>query len=318
MLYPFFGTNDLTADDPDFGRFDEYMENASSLFEMSSKEEADLFVLPFDFSFDDEVSLIIQRFLNEARQFGKKTLIFYNADDDRPIQLQDAIIFRTSFYLSKRAINEYAFPGWSVDFLKKYSGGKLLPRRFDSKPSVGYCGYVDFIQLSLKDRLKRLIGKSNAHPWEKLRGRAVRKILADQKLRSEIVIRNGFWASGMEDKFRARQEYAENMIASDYAICCRGGGNFSYRQYEAMSLGRIPVFINTDNVLPWMEEIPWKKIMVWVETTDVDQVSQRILAFHGEHQHDFESLQSQIRSWYESHLSPLGFFTQLCLKWREL
>jgi hypothetical protein len=318
MLYPFFGTQDLTSDDPDYGRFDEYMANASTLFELSSKEEADLFVLPFDFSFDESLKDIIEGFLDEARQFRKKTLIFYNSDDDRPIILQDAIIFRTSFYLSQRSQNEYAFPGWSIDFLRRYAGGKLVPHGFDVAPSVGYCGYVDFIDKSWKERLKQFMGRTKSHPWEKLRGKAVRNILTDQRVHAEVVIRNGFWASGIEDKLSARQEYADNMIASDYVICCRGGGNFSYRQYEAMSLGRIPVFINTDSVLPWMREIPWNKIMVWVESTDVDQVSQKILAFHGEHQHDFESLQSQIRSWYDSHLSPLGFFTQLCLKWREL
>ena len=313
MLFPFFGAPQVSADDPDFGRFDDYINAGNDLFELSSREECDVFVLPFDYSFDKRFESVIREFIKEAKSFEKKVLLFYNADDDTSIELENVIVFRTSFYLSKKRTYEYAFPGWSVDFLKAYSQGTLPETKHTDKPSVSYCGYVDYVDESWKIWLNNLFGRKKSKPWERLRGRAVRNVLQSSKVKAQFLIRDGFWASGVADKKAARQEYAENMMSADYAICCRGGGNFSYRLYEVMSLGKIPVFINTDCVLPWMDEISWREIMVWVELDELDSLDQKVWHFHHLHQDRLGQIQQNIRNTYESHLSPVGFFSKLAL-----
>ena len=52
MLYPFFDVPAVSEDDPDKGRFDDYREKGKELFQLTSKDACDLFVLPFDFTFD--------------------------------------------------------------------------------------------------------------------------------------------------------------------------------------------------------------------------------------------------------------------------
>lgn len=311
MLYPFFGAPTVSEDDPDKGRFDEYLEKGKELFQLTSKECCDIFVLPFDFTFEAKHQDIIQAFIQDAQSNGKKVLLFYNADDDRPIELENVIVFRTSFYLSAKKEYEFAFPGWSADFLKTYANNQWQPSRFTAEPVIGYCGYVDSMKPGWLSWIKNFLGKTHPRPWEKLRGRAVRNVLQTSGVKPNIIIRDGFWAEGMQDKRRARQEYAENMLTSDYAICCRGGGNFSYRLYEVMSLGKIPVFINTDSVLPWMDEINWRELMVWVESHEIAQLGKKVLAFHMGHEQDFSEWQKRIRSTYENYLSPVGFYTRL-------
>ena len=63
-------------------------------------------------------------------------------------------------------------------------------------------------------------------------------------------------------------------------LCARGRGNFSYRLYETLCSGRIPVFIDTDCVLPFEDVIDWRSLCVWVPEAEVDQVAERVADFH--------------------------------------
>ena len=57
---------------------------------------------------------------------------------------------------------------------------------------------------------------------------------------------------------KLRKEYYQNIDNTDYTLCIRGTGNFSVQFYQTLALGRIPIFINTDCILPFEKEINWK------------------------------------------------------------
>ena len=95
---------------------------------------------------------------------------------------------------------------------------------------------------------------------------------------------------------KARQEYVQNMIESDYILCARGAGNFSYRLYETLSCGRIPVFIDTDCVLPYNFAIEWKKYCVWVNEGELSHIAEKVAEFHSRlSPQEFLDLQSACR-----------------------
>jgi hypothetical protein len=99
------------------------------------------------------------------------------------------------------------------------------------------------------------------------------------------------------------------MVNSDYILCARGKGNFSFRLYETLSCGRIPVFINTDCVLPYDFEINWKEFCVWVEEEDIDSIAKRVAEFHNALTPEgFTAIQRKCRKLWEDRLSPEGFF----------
>ncbi|HJU48582.1 MAG TPA: exostosin family protein, partial [Gaiellaceae bacterium] len=99
---------------------------------------------------------------------------------------------------------------------------------------------------------------------------------------------------------------------SDYVVCARGGGNFSYRLYEALSLGRIPIFIDTDCVLPFETEIDWRSLCVWVDERELDEIGDRLAAFHAALDGDgLEERQRECRRVFETYLSVEGFFRHL-------
>src|SRR5262249_13911890 len=77
---------------------------------------------------------------------------------------------------------------------------------------------------------------------------------------------------------RSLVEFRENVLDSHYVLCPRGGGNWSYRFYETLCLGRIPVFFNTDCALPYESLIKWRDYCVWVEGDEIERAPELILA----------------------------------------
>ena len=57
-------------------------------------------------------------------------------------------------------------------------------------------------------------------------------------------------------------EYSNHLQRNTYIVCPRGTENYSFRIYEALSSGRIPVIIDTDIVLP--EQIDWESLAIVV------------------------------------------------------
>lgn len=146
LLYPFWGLIPEPQGDKDTGRFDDYYRLGERLFSMvSSLSDADVAILPFEWKTKSNIHVeLTYKLAKEADNFGKRLIIFFNNDSDENIPIKNSIIFRTSFYRSKRKLNEFAIPGWSVDFLPRYLGNKLQIRKKNSSPIVGYCGYVDY------------------------------------------------------------------------------------------------------------------------------------------------------------------------------
>jgi hypothetical protein len=107
----------------------------------------------------------------------------------------------------------------------------------------------------------------------------------------------------------ARREYLENMIGSDYVLCVRGDGNWSVRFYEAMCLGRIPVVVDTDLVMPYDFLLEWRDYGVWIDRSDIANIGEHVAAFHERlSEPEFEDLQRECRGLWERYLSPVGFF----------
>jgi len=316
MLAPYWGFKEVSSSDPDFGRFNEYLRVGKDIFDLvDSIEESEIAVYPQEYSNTAEGFEHLKKYSTYVKTKNKLLLVFYNADDDSEIKIDNCILFRTSFYKSLQKSNEFALPGWSVDFEKYFSEGKFKIIEPQKTPSVSYCGYIDDEAKGIKDRIKSILKpKKETHEdrAKVTRGRACRQLQSNKEIQTNFIIRNGFWAQGMEDKSAARKQYAENMIGSLYCIATRGGGNFSYRLYEILSCGRIPIFINTDSVLPFDLNIDWKKHVVWIEKDELNSIDSLLLKFHtSKTREELCLLQESNRKLYEEFISPIGFHKTL-------
>jgi hypothetical protein len=159
---------------------------------------------------------------------------------------------------------------------------------------------------------------TNNHPFS-TRAAALEAVSRSHDVQTNFILRdkwfNGAFEGGRLNRAlmdESRREYVENIFGSDYVLCTRGSGNYSIRFYETLSSGRIPVFVNTDCVLPFEEWVDWKQYCVWVEARDVSHIPDKVAEFHESLSPDeFKDRQRASRGLWEEWLSPYGFFKNL-------
>lgn len=245
--------------------------------EYTSMEDADYFV--YHDKFNDGVA----EFIETTQSFKHKPILaFYNDDDSRPISKNlpnNLHVFRTSINREFQKNNEHALPAWSADLLGDCNSISIRDKR--DKPVVSFCGAL-------------------THPC---RLHAINTLANNDKIKTSFIIRNSFWGGNIHDPI-LREEYINNMRESDIVLCCRGAGNFSFRLYECMSLGKIPLILDTDLALPCSDVIDWEKTFIITQGDDINNV---VNTFWENIQPTYyEKLQKHTRHLYNSLISPAG------------
>lgn len=349
MLYPFWGAPPLyslhyriadSEQSPNSGRLNRYIQKGHEIFSLAPLEEADLAVFPCDWEVGKD-SPELSRLTRDADRWNKPVLIFFLGDSEtEKIQGSNYLIFRYSLHRSHRNPREFALPPWSGDFVGQHLQGKPIFREKREKPVIGYCGYTRLTGGSkgsfwrmLEDYprsaqfIHRHARKFSLTKNEFLRSVAVSALSKNKDVETNFLIRERFWDGNFDMFFKkngesdakifnsmkkSRREFAENIFESDYVLCTRGGGNFSYRFFETLCSGRIPVFVDTDCVLPYDQFIDWKQYCVWVDEKDITHLPERVAEFHASLSlRDFLDLQVNCRNLWKDWLSPEGFFSNL-------
>jgi hypothetical protein len=141
------------------------------------------------------------------------------------------------------------------------------------------------------------------------RAEALQRLERDPRIQTRFLLRD---ARSVTTPDVYRHQYMENIFETDYTLAVRGVGNFSYRLYEALSCGRIPLFVNTDCVLPLSSEINWRSLCIWLEGSDVRTIADRLLAAHRAMTADeFQDRQRNCRQVWVTKLTEPGFFSSL-------
>lgn len=237
-----------------------------------AKEACDKYITYVSSEDEADVIVLSHKFCGKFPKTSKKVWCFYNDDCDKTFDLPDNVrLFRTSFYKSTKLPNERALPTFSPDYFKG---------NYSSNTSVGFCGSPS------GDRLKYL------------------KEIYDSSIKTDFILRRGFWAPGM-DKMVARREYFENISNNIFTFCYRGAGNFSYRFYETMMMGRIPVLVDTDCVFP----IDIKPYCVYC--LPGDNLEHKIKKFILKN--DLIEIQKLNRKIWEKYFSPGGFIRSITI-----
>jgi len=338
MLYPFWGKNPENPEDPWRGIYDEYEKIGRFFYKMTSIDEADFAVLPVSWEFvveNEKLHDFAIDFAEDAEKKNKKILIFYWSDRDDDVPIDNAIIFRTSLYRSNKKSNEHAMPSWTEDFVERYFNGIFPLNKKGKKPKVGFCGRCGPFNLPIPTRLKKKVRwfaslaipksrmkyKYMLHTGDTIRSMCLSELIRSKIIENKFIIKDTFrgtdWlpdGGGYDFKTaqRARMEYVQNIAESDYIFCCRGAGNYSYRLYETMCGSRIPLFVDTDCVLPYDFEIDWKEFCIWVDEKDIGKLEEKVKSFHdGLSDQEFIELQMKGRKVWEEYISPVGFFKNL-------
>jgi len=273
----------------------------------------------------DEIEVLRKDFslmVDMASNHNKKIIIFYYYDPIKKIDVPNAVVFRTSLLKSTKNKNEFAMPAYGDDLRSKKEISDFdLWLIKTALPSVGFRGQSAPLKLPFRLQLKRnfnqLLKKSGFSKQFNLhynfgylaRRDALVSCIKNKNIKTDMSLTT---IEQSWDPIKGKLPFVNNVFNNQYNICVSGHGNYSFRLYEILSAGRIPVFINTDCVLPFEEFIDWKKHVVWIEEKDADKADQFIIKFHQTiSPNDFLQLQKNNRSLWEKYFSKEGFYQSL-------
>ena len=262
-------------------RYHNVIETCNKLFlYVDNIEDCDIVVLPYKFKRVSDPNFI--SLYNQCKIYNKILCLFFNDDYDKQIipDNKHLKLYRTSLYKSTKLQNEYSLPAFSPDYFENnYLEAPKL--------NIGYCGHT------IHGREKYL------------------KLLSDCDLNTNFILRKGFWAPGM-DKLVARREYIENIDNHLFTFCYRGAGNFSYRFYDVMMMGRIPILIKTDSVFPFEDKYDLDSIGIVIDEKDINNnLIETIKIFYKEN--NLMNVQKQNREIWENYYSPCGFLNNIII-----
>lgn len=295
----------------DCRRYERLYAEAPKRWRAVDEAEADVFVYTHDYHAGEVARAGAER----AKRLGKPCLFFQESDDSTPCSPPHGVVYRESILASQITPHERALPAFADDLARETGG--LQIRAKQAQPSVGFCGFVGS---AVRRAYFRLQGRSRKVLGLSLRTEALNVLERDAGVETHFVRRTQFWGGAISRfrgpdpnaKRRVREEYLENLSGSDYTLCLRGAGNFSYRLYETLAMGRIPLFVNTDCALPFAEVVDWRRHVVWVEQEDLPHLGEKLREFHDSlSAEEFEQRQRDNRRLWEEYLRPTECYQRI-------
>lgn len=264
-------------------------------------DEADLVIIPMSWNYYYNKKKIGQvlEFLKKHKNLEKEIISFITGDTGSKVPSYfNGRVLRASGNKAKLPVSHRGLPIFVEDPIKKfYQDDSVEHRKYYDKPVVGFCGQAnhfkyavinEYVKVFVKNIMSKL-GFININPQKLMstsyfRYKILKRLQEAKAIQSNFIIRDQYRAGirTNKDAHKTTLEFYDNIMNSDYVVCMRGAGNFSNRFYETLAMGRIPVFINTDCLLPLDEIIDWKKHVVWIEYKDRHKIAEKIIEFHNQ------------------------------------
>lgn len=249
-------------------------------------KKCNVIVLPYKLQSDKDPYL--KKLSKLGKKYNKKVLTFFIDDSNKKFLLpKNCIVYRTSFSDVNKLKNERSIMPLVDDLFRcVYLNMPAL--------SIGFCGQIN---CNRKMYLKYFY----------LSG-----------LKTDFILRKAtyFGSSFTQDKQQARDDYIKNMENNIFIFNYRGYGNYSYRYYETLMMGRIPILVNTNCVIPYFDETIKDGISVIIVDEsdflkDENILKEKIEEFYKKNYLIMDQLQKKNRYIYEKYYTCNGFITNL-------
>ncbi|MNX71908.1 Exostosin family protein [compost metagenome] len=301
--------------------------------------KADIVLIPFpvNWYYNNKKAFLLKELNLLCQRYNINAYSYISGDFGTAFpEFSNITYFRMGGFRSQLSDNNKGFPvGLSDHFQRIYKQENISPLAKRELAVIGFCGHAT---TSLSKRLKELAKcvKENARrflqnpfrkDWEPLfasaheRAKLLGYFEDSSLIKSNFIYRNQYRAGAQTEAERTRTtlEYYDNIATSDYVMCVRGAGNFSVRFYETLMMGKIPIFVNTDCLLPFEDQINWKEHVVWVEWGDRKKIAEIVTDFHQNlSNEDFIQLQLDNRKLWKETLSVDGMLGMIASRLRSM
>jgi hypothetical protein len=145
---------------------------------------------------------------------------------------------------------------------------------------------------------------------------AVRTALVNMHHDANVFVKDTTGLQGWElsgtDRNKYEQEYVEVMVQSFFVLCPRGLGPCTYRLFECMQLGRVPVIIS-DSWVP-TPGVNWEEFSIRVNEKDIPLLP----GILNTRKHEAVEMGRKARLSWEQHFSPEMSLEQIANSAMEL
>lgn len=304
--------------------------DGSDIFYSNDIHKASVILLPY--TINDYIASnnknALRQYSELCQKWGIKAYGFLSGDWGVAYpEYKGITYFRTGGFRSQLSAHNQGFPVSLSDHHKRlYGADEIEIRRKEELPTIGFCGHaslsvVKCVKESSKfliENVVRAFRNPTRSDWEPVfpsawyRAALLRILERSSVIRTNFIFRKHYRAGANTDTERDKttREYYDNIRNSDYVLCIRGGGNFSVRLYETLMMGRVPVFVNTDCLMPFPEKIDWSQHVVWVEWRDRHKLHEAVAQHYAKlDQKQFSELQVKNRVLWKEVLSVKGIFS---------
>lgn len=125
-----------------------------------------------------------------------------------------------------------------------------------------------------------------------------------QKLLMEVNGKSGVLLQAFEWQENISSERSQNFkqitLNSMFSLCPRGYGATSYRLYEAIQLGAIPVYVSDKHLLPWSDEIDWSSFCLILKPDQISKIFELTLGMGNK---KMREMQTNLVGIWDKHFS---------------
>jgi len=246
-----------------------------------------------------------------ARSAGIPTFVYSESDDVRPSDPRLGIVYRSSVLGRLLRPHERIATGCVPDLTAERTPGTPEWAPAGGLPTLGFMGHVAHGIASA-----RYLHRGWQHFYGfTLRDRVLRAFERTSEVSCSFTRRStnlGPPMAGVEGDLARRamrREYVGSVFGNLYSLCIRGAGNWSYRFFEALSAGRIPVLIDTDCILPLESMIDWNRHICRIPVGRIGEAGRLLAEYHAAQvPAQLEAKQAANRALWQERLSPAAFF----------
>jgi hypothetical protein len=102
------------------------------------------------------------------------------------------------------------------------------------------------------------------------------KIYDKLKYNKNFIFHKDVWSINVNDL--NKNNYFKNLVSSKFVLAPRGNGRTSFRLYEALEAGAIPIYIWDDyEFLPYKDEIEWDRLIVSININKIEDLESILL-----------------------------------------
>lgn len=288
-------------------------------------EDSHIVILPLEYSYMlKNHQEVFKELISKGKNLDKPIWVYSGGDFGLSLKDEQIYNFRLGGFKSKLNSNTFILPSFISDPYNLNLNRDFKVLNKEDRPKIGFVGhaqlgglkllkeFLSFLSINLKRVFKIIyIDYQSFYPSAVKRAIYLKALQACEGLESNFIYRKRYRAGIKieEDKANTTRDFYNNIYENPYTFCIRGNGNFSVRFYETLAVGRIPVLLNTDCLLPLNYKINWENHCIILDETEYKSLGQTIISFHNKlSDKDFTKLQTENRKLWEDFLTRHSFF----------